>query len=125
AFSPDGTRVLSGGDYESILASQADTLKLWDAASGQLLRSFAGHKASFGYVISVAFSPDGSRVLSGSADHTIKLWDVATGRLLRTFEGHADAVNSVRFSPDGIHAASGGSDGTTRIWSVATGELLA
>jgi WD40 repeat protein len=51
-------------------------------------------------VWSVAFSPDGSRVLSGSSDNTLKLWDAATGTLLRTFEGHSDVVTSVAFSPD-------------------------
>src|SRR5262245_25080120 len=65
AFSPDGARVLSG----------SSDLKLWDAATGALIRTF---EAS-GSVYSVAFSPDGARVLSGSWDNTIKLWDGATG----------------------------------------------
>ena len=74
------------------------TVKLWDAATGQLLRTFEGHAD---VVNSVAFSPDGTRVLSGSDDKTLKLWDAATGQLLRTFEGHTDEVTSVAFSPDG------------------------
>ena len=52
-------------------------------------------------VTSVAFSPDGRSVLSGSGDKTVKLWDAATGRLVRTFEGHSDWVNSVAFSQIG------------------------
>jgi WD40 repeat protein len=48
-----------------------------------------GHR---GALISVAFSPDGARVLSGSADRTLKLWDVATGALIRTFDGHLSSV---------------------------------
>ena len=64
-------------------------MKLWDAATGALVRTFEGHSGS---VNSVAFSPDGARVLSGSWDKTIKLWDAATGALLRTFEGHSDTV---------------------------------
>src|SRR5262245_47914287 len=51
-------------------------------------------------VTSLAFSPDGGRVLSGSEDKTAKLWDTATGALLRTFEGHSDVVSSVAFSLD-------------------------
>src|SRR5262249_37804177 len=54
-----------------------------------------------GAVDSVAFSPDGSRVLSGSGDGTIKLWDTATGQLLRTFQSHSYSVSSIAFSPDG------------------------
>ena len=85
-------------------------MKLWDAATGQLLRTFEGHA---GRVNSVAFSPDGTRVLSGSWDKTVKLWDAATGQLLRTFEGHSGRVFSVAFSPDGRPRAVGqpGQDG--------------
>jgi len=95
AFSPDGGRVLSGGDT---------TLKLWDTATGALIRTFEGHSDM---VSSVAFSPDGARVLSGSWDKTIKQWDVATGVLIRTFEGHSEGVRSVAFSPAGGRVLSG------------------
>ena len=88
-----------------MLSGSADkTLKLWDAATGALLRTFEGHSDG---VNSVAFSPDGTRVLSGSCDKTLKLWDAATGALLRTFEGHSGSVNSVAFSPDGDPRAVG------------------
>ena len=56
---------------------------------------------------SVAFSPDGTHLLSGSPDKTLKLWDAATGELIRTFEGHAGGVTSVAFSPDGTRLLSG------------------
>jgi WD40 repeat protein len=81
-----------------MLSRQDATLKLWDPASGQLLRTLEGHAK---LIRAVAFSRDGARVLSGSWDKTLKLWDVATGQLVRTFEGHADGVESVTFSPDG------------------------
>jgi WD40 repeat protein len=57
---------------------------LWDASSGQLVRRFDGHSGS---VTAVAFSRDGSRVLSGSADRTIGIWNAATGELLTTLMG--------------------------------------
>jgi len=60
AFSSDGRQVLSGSD--------AHTVKLWDTATGALMRTFRGHS---GVVTSVAFSPDGRYVLSGSNDHTV------------------------------------------------------
>jgi WD40 repeat protein/uncharacterized caspase-like protein len=75
-------------------------------------------------VHSVAFSPDGTRVLSGSLDNTLKLWDAATGRLLRTFEGHSNLVSSVAFSPDGMRMLSGSWDKTLKLWDAASGRLL-
>ena len=71
AFSPDGSRLASGGWNQ--------TIKVWDAASGQELRTLKGHTDQ---VLSVAFSPDGSRLVSASQDKTIKVWDTASGQLL-------------------------------------------
>ena len=71
-------------------------------------------------VNSVAFSPDGSRLASGSWDETIRLWNATTGKLMATLRGHTNDVNSVAFSPDGSRLASGSTDGTIRLWDVAT-----
>jgi len=74
-------------------------------------------------VNSIAFSPDGKYVLSGSDDSTVKLWDVASGREIRTFSGHTNRVYSVAFSPDGKQIISGGGygDNTIKLWDVASG----
>ncbi|MDR2700823.1 MAG: hypothetical protein LBB72_00165 [Spirochaetaceae bacterium] len=75
-------------------------------------------------VSSVAFSPDGTRVLSGSSDHTVKLWDVENGRELKTFSGHSNNVLSVAFSPDGTRVLSGSLDRTVKLWDVESGREL-
>jgi hypothetical protein len=72
-------------------------------------------------VTSVAFSPDGRILASGSRDETVKLWDVASGRELRTLKGHSNIVHSVVFSPDGHILASGSDDGTSRVWDLSSG----
>jgi WD40 repeat protein len=83
-------------------------------------------------VTSIAFSPDGRILASGSMDNTIKLWDVTSGRELRSLTGHANRVLtghanrvwSVAFSPGGRTLASGSDDGTINIWDVASGREL-
>jgi len=75
-------------------------------------------------VQSVALSPDGRVLASGSLDHTIKLWNVASGRELRTLVGHSGGVESVAFSPDGRILASGSWDKTIKLWDVASGQAL-
>jgi WD40 repeat protein/uncharacterized caspase-like protein len=131
-FSHDGRMVLSASDDK--------TLKLWESATGRLLRTIEAHSS---YVTSVAFLPDGSdgsSAVSGGWEGTLKLWNVATGKLLRTFEGHAGAVQWVAISPDGRKIAassqvltgqsadgrviSGSDQRTIQVWDVATGELL-
>ena len=78
-----------------------------------------GHRGS---IISVTFSPDGKRIVSGSLDQTLRLWDAATGSPIgEPMWGHAEAVTSVAFSPDGKLIASGSIDATVRLWDAGTG----
>jgi WD40 repeat protein len=72
-------------------------------------------------VNSVAFSPDGTRILTGSDDDTAKLWDPSTGRELITLKGHSEGVASAAFSLDGTRILTGGFDGTAKLWDPSTG----
>ena len=72
-----------------------------------------------GYVTSVSFSPDGSRIVSGSGDKTVQLWDSHTGAELMRMEGHTDSMMSVSFSPDGSRIVSGSRDNMVRVWDAA------
>jgi serine/threonine protein kinase len=81
----------------------------------------AGHTD---WVLSVSFSPDGRRLLTGSKDKTVRLWDVATGEEAARFEGHTDKVWSVLFTPDGRFIVSGSADRSVRLWDISSGREL-
>jgi len=87
----------------------------------QPIRTFSGHT---GWVNSVAFSPDGRKVLTGSSDQTAKLWDASTAACIRTFRGHTDYVGSVAFSPDGGKVLTSSCDYTAKLWDASTGACI-
>jgi WD40 repeat protein len=76
---------------------------------------FIGHSYT---VYSIAFSPDGKYLASGSYDKTVKLWSVESQKEVTTLQGHSSYVKSVAFSPDGKYLASGSGDKTVKLWSI-------
>ncbi|KZV75637.1 WD40 repeat-like protein [Peniophora sp. CONT] len=110
------------GDYIVSCSMNDHTIRVWDATTGHVVgKPFEGNR-----IYSVAFSPDGKRIASGSLDHTVRMWDVGSGQAVgKPFEGHARDVNSVAFSSDGSRIVSGSDDCTIRIWNAKTGKVVA
>jgi WD40 repeat protein len=93
---------------------------VWDAETGgEVVGPLKGHS---NYVASVAFSPDGCRIVSGSFDNTIRVWNAETGAgVMGPLKGHSGPVLSVAFSPDGHRIVSGSEDMTIRVQCAITG----
>ena len=89
-----------------------------DGITGSQIAIFSGHPC---WVRSLAFSPDGTFLVSGSYDKTVKLWDIQTGGVVKTFSGHANWVVSVSISADSTTIASGSWDKTIHLWNIQTG----
>jgi WD40 repeat protein len=75
-------------------------------------------------VMSAAFSPDGTRVITASCDRTARVWDAATGQPATSPLEHQDMVMSAAFSPDGTRVVTASLDRTARVWAATTGKPL-
>ena len=107
-----------GGTLATINKGYA-TIRLWDVITGEEEGWLRGHTKD---VESIAFSPDGKTLASGSRDKTVRLWDVATGKQKKVLKGHRKSIDSIVFSADGQMLASASRDKTIRVWDAITGK---
>jgi WD40 repeat protein/energy-coupling factor transporter ATP-binding protein EcfA2 len=98
-------------------------LRMLFAQASRGVRSvvFIGHRAS---IRKIAFSPDGTRVVTASDDNTARIWDPATGLPLTPPLAHLGAVYDAAFSPDGTRVVTASTDGTAQVWNAATGRPI-
>jgi WD40 repeat protein/serine/threonine protein kinase len=123
-FSPKGDLVATGGADNFVMvwnpddARPVDIEKRLDNAPDPKANHLplAGHGKP---VRSIAFSPSGELLASGSEDNAVRVWELASGTPLKVLRGHGNAVRSCEFSPDGQHVASGGEDHKIRVWDIA------
>ena len=95
-----------------------DYIRLLDFITGEENKNLRGHTKK---VESVAFSPDGKTLVSGSKDKTMRLWDVTTGKHKKTVKGHQKSIDSIAFSADGRLLATASRDNTVCLWDAITG----
>jgi WD40 repeat protein len=120
-FSPDSARTASStGQWNKEKKEWVGEIQIRDVA-GKQLSALHGHADQ---IESIAYSPDGKLLATGSEDQTAILWDLAAGKALHTLKGHAGSVFGVAFNKDGTRLATAGADKAVKVWEVATGKEL-
>jgi WD40 repeat protein len=112
SFSADGSRILSAGGREVIV---------WDTPARTQEVELVGHA---GWIAAAVFSPDGTRIATGSQDRTIRVWDARTGSSLLELKGFKGGVDGLAFNADGTRIATGGNGPTVTVWDAKTGTQL-
>lgn len=112
SVSPNGEMIAVAADDE--------TLGVY-SPQGKVVKKLKGHK---GDVLTVRFSPDGKKIVSGGKDNTVIIWDIATEKIIFALKGHTNDVTAVSFSQNGDYIVSGGRDNLLNVWDVKTGENI-
>lgn len=113
-WSPDGTRIVTGGDDGQAI--------IWDAESGEILRHLTPGTGDF--VVMLRWSADGKRLIAGALDGSMEVWDAEAGTRLFTLVGQQDYNTNADFSPDGTRILTANFDGTAAVWDAQTGQLM-
>jgi len=129
-FAPDGailaalpTGGLSGYYFPQRPAPKDNTIRLWDVATGKMIRRFDENKS---FMITSAYSPDGRTIATANSNNTISLWEVISGKERLQFKTDTTRhIHALAFSADGKFLVGGGPDATVRFWDTVTGKELA
>jgi WD40 repeat protein len=122
ALSPDSRWLAVGGWMHRECEGRCGEIRLYDFATGQLTALLKGH---INTVFSLAFSPDGKHLVSGSFDRTAIVWNVEDHKLLFHLQGHTGLLQGAAFTPDGERVVTASEDATLKLWSVSDGRELA
>jgi WD40 repeat protein len=116
ALTPDGKQIVS---------EDAKGVRVWDVASGKLIRTFQINTTKPFSILNLAVSPDGRYGFSDDFDKKIvRMWDIATGRDVRIFSGNTKPIYTLALSPDGRTIVSGGQDNSVMLWDVESGRTI-
>ncbi|HJQ74328.1 MAG TPA: WD40 repeat domain-containing protein, partial [Gaiellaceae bacterium] len=107
-------------DGLTVATTKGKVAQLWDAATGKLLYTLAGHRS---LVTDAEFSPDGHELVTVSDDHDGRIWSVQSGRILHVLRGHFFPVRTGSYSPDGRWIVTA-SQFTAGLWNAGTGQLV-
>ncbi|MHC6201585.1 WD40 repeat domain-containing protein [Breznakiellaceae bacterium SP9] len=117
-----GVNSISANGRQLVSASDDGTVRVWDIATGAVLKTLSGQAAA---IICAAFSPDGRYVASGANNRTIRIWDLSDGsNAYQILTGHGNDIVSLSYSRDGKQLLSSSSDRTIKVWDAASGKEL-
>jgi WD40 repeat protein len=127
AISPDSILIAAGVQETTGGGQFTSAVHIWRISDGQLVQSFTGYAiggVTNTGVTSVAFSPDGQYLASGSKDQSVKVWRMSNGTLVSSRSDHTQQVNAVAFSPAGQWLASGSNDDTAKLYRTSDWGLV-